>query len=140
MEIWLSRRHYVAVGRRQGGAGPLRQRRGRRRAEGGHRLEVRAWEHDHIVCAPVGSFLPNSFGFFDMHGNVPEYCRDSHYLYGAERAGDGLNVQPAASDRVDRSGSFGDAAVYVRSTCRSSSKPTFRDSSMGLRAARSLAP
>jgi len=29
--------------------------------------------------APVGSFLPNGFGLYDMHGNAYEYCRDRYF-------------------------------------------------------------
>jgi serine/threonine protein kinase/formylglycine-generating enzyme required for sulfatase activity len=33
-------------------------------------------EDGHILTAPIGSFLPNAFGFHDMHGNVAEFCDD----------------------------------------------------------------
>lgn len=33
-------------------------------------------EWSNVKTAPVGSFLPNPWGIYDMHGNVAEYTRD----------------------------------------------------------------
>jgi formylglycine-generating enzyme required for sulfatase activity len=94
------------------------------------------WTDGHVVHASVGSFLPNGFGRYDVHGKVWEWCRDWYGEYGTERTGDGLRAAAGSANRVDRGGSFAGPAVEARSALRQGSAPSLRDGDLGLRPAR----
>jgi len=65
----------------------------------------------------VGSYAPNNYGLYDMHGNLYEWCWD---WYKADITTD--NVDPVGavtgSNRVRRGGSNGAAGQYLRSAYR----------------------
>ncbi|MBV9489322.1 MAG: formylglycine-generating enzyme family protein [Verrucomicrobia bacterium] len=87
--------------------------------------------------APVGSYLPNAWGFHDMHGNVWEWCQDAIDPQNAAYAPDDATdpVRSKGSDRVDRGGSWVSAARDCRSAARDGNQPSFRSSALGLRPA-----
>jgi hypothetical protein len=91
-----------------------------------------------VATAAVGSYLPNNWGLYDMHGNVFEWCLD---WYVAD-LGTALVVDPVGgttgSGRVIRGGSWYGIAGGCRSASRGLNSPSSTNSILGFRAA--LAP
>lgn len=83
----------------------------------------------------VGEGAANSFGLYDMHGNVWEFCQDFHGAYADIAAIDPTG--PAFGDlRIGRGGTWGTYAELSRSAYRSSGNTGAY--STGFRVARNL--
>jgi formylglycine-generating enzyme required for sulfatase activity len=97
---------------------------------------------DSRQTAPVGSFKPNAFGLYDMHGNVFEWVEDSWHDSYEGAPTDGLRwVEDAdAGRRVVRGGSWYGLPLYLRAAARVGDATVFRGSVIGFRLARTLSP
>ena len=83
----------------------------------------------------VGSYKPNNFGLYDMHGNVLEWCEDweADYPKGAVTDPKG----PATGEnRVLRGGSFFFSGSAARSSFRLNFSPSYRYYNFGFRLVR----
>ncbi|MHC6202252.1 formylglycine-generating enzyme family protein [Breznakiellaceae bacterium SP9] len=83
----------------------------------------------------VGTFAPNAWGLYDMHGNVWEWCWDWHGVYPGGSQTDPMGAA-SGSSRVWRGGSWYDFAAYLRSAFRSCYTPTLRFNFLGFRVVR----
>jgi formylglycine-generating enzyme required for sulfatase activity len=75
----------------------------------------------------VGEYRCNSFGLYDMHGNVWEWCQDFwHENYdGAPTDGSPWVEGGELNERVLRGGSFNSLQNFCRSACRFGKAPEF---------------
>jgi formylglycine-generating enzyme required for sulfatase activity len=88
-----------------------------------------------IQTTPAGSFPPNGFGLYDMHGNVWEWCSDWH----DDSYANAKNQDPTGPDSgaycVLRGGSWCRTPLYCRSAYRLRGSPVIRGDLLGFRVA-----
>ncbi|MDR1903787.1 MAG: formylglycine-generating enzyme family protein [Treponema sp.] len=85
----------------------------------------------------VGSFEPNPFGLYDMHGNVWEWCWEPYLSNGEDAAVYSTDLF-ANEYRVLRGGSWYNSGDFLRSACRESFNLFGRATNAGFRLVRSV--
>jgi formylglycine-generating enzyme required for sulfatase activity len=119
---------------------------GRYRCNGGKLWIGNAWVDPESTCSPlngtalVGQYAPNAWGFYDMHGNVWEWCLDWYSDdLGCDAVVDPIGpAMSAGGTRVWRSAGWSRNAGDCRSAFRGTGVPALVNSSTGLRVALNL--
>jgi formylglycine-generating enzyme required for sulfatase activity len=116
-----------------------------------------------VATSPAGSFPPNAFGLFDMHGNVMTWVEDcfsntyarlptdgSAYVVASPIQATGyfasMNGTSSCSYRMLRGGCWGDTPAMIRSASRNlapavgQALANYRSSGLGIRVARNADP
>ncbi len=97
-------------------------------------LDAKPGEYRETTLA-VGSFEPNAWGLYDMHGNVNEWCWDYYGAYDPEAADDPTG--PSSGTRhVYRGGGWNDFAKNMRSAYRAAGQEDLHSYNLGLRLVR----
>ena len=83
----------------------------------------------------IGSFKPNKFGLYDMHGNVSEWCWDIYAPYDLKSAKNPVGPSEGTR-RVNRGGAWNDFAKNMRSAYRAATPQENNSFNLGFRLAR----
>jgi formylglycine-generating enzyme required for sulfatase activity len=75
------------------------------------------FDDKNLVTANIGTYRPNPWGLYDMHGNVAEWTRSACKPY-PYKADDGRNIINTPAERTVRGGSWRDRPKRCRSAFR----------------------
>ena len=81
----------------------------------------------------VGSFPPNGFGLYDMHGNVWEWCLDGWHGSYTRAPSEGSAWESSSGSRVLRGGSWSVSPSVCRAALRNRSTRVDRNLNVGFR-------
>lgn len=89
--------------------------------------------------SPAGSYPPNAFGVYDMHGNVYEWVADCwHPNYEGAPSDGSAWMTGKCRTRQMRGNDWGEAPIFSRSGNRNDRAPDIRGDFLGFRVAREL--
>ncbi len=97
-------------------------------------LEAQPGEYRQATVA-VGSFEPNAWGLYDMHGNVSEWCWDYYGPYSLSDPED-PNGPASGTRHVYRGGGWNDFAKNMRSAYRAAGPEDMKSFNLGVRLVR----
>jgi len=94
--------------------------------------QARFNDSTHSGTFPVGSFAPNKWGLYDMHGNVDEWCYDWLGDYPTDEQNNPSGPS-TGNVRIFRGGGWSSGAKHCRSASRYYRGPNYFVSSLGFR-------
>ena len=88
---------------------------------------------DYLITSPVGAFMPNDYGLFDMGGNVSEWTRTIAYREYVQGENPSDTPDPEKDQYVFKGGSWLDGHHWMQVNVRRKGKKDYRSDALGFR-------